>query len=345
MHVTRALIVGNSRVQRSALSSMFEGFRELEIVYSVRSNERAIARISTGDIDAVFLLLSDEEPLEDSFLLELSTYVNAEVPVIPVSSGQKSGISRRLRDSGIRTPYNFSMPNSPAEESSFVRDIRRVLRVSGKGLGAYQALVTPKHRPDMVCVVSSTGGPEALGQLLSDLDRSFRLPILITQHMPEAFIDKMCENLARHANCPVTRAVDGEQILAGHVYVAPGDAHLCVRRKHGKYLCVLNHGPPSAGCKPAGNVMLESAAKASCGRMIAICLTGMGKDGTVGMSSVKDAGGVVIVQDEASSVVWGMPGSIVERGYEDYVLALRDIASKIIQLSGTEERADVSCAS
>lgn len=345
MQITQALLVGNSRVQRSALSSVLEVIRELEIVYSVRSNERAITRLSTGDIDAVFLLLSDEDSPETSFLSELSMYVNSELPVIPVITGSKTSVMQQLRSVGIRTPHYFSMPRNPSDNKAFVRDIERVLSVKTNVLGMERSVGTPSNRPEMVCIVSSTGGPEALCQLLSKLDASFDLPILITQHMPENFIDKMCENLGRYAHLPVQRATDGAPILGGNIYVAPGDAHLGVRKKHGKYLCALNYGPPSAGCKPAGNIMLESAAKVTYGKLLAICLTGMGSDGTLGMHCVKEAGGVVIVQDEASSVVWGMPGSIVERGYHNHVLPLRDIATKIVQLSGSEGDSDVSCAS
>lgn len=340
-----ALVVGNSRVQRAAAGALLDAIAQLEIVYSVRSNERAIARISTGDIDAVFLLLSEQDHLEDSFLSDLSTQVNARVPVIPVTSGQAIEGLRRLRSFGIRTPHHFRMPMKPKEELAFIKDIERALSIRPNKRDGSRGAKVLSSVPDLVCVVSSTGGPEALGQLLSSFEKNFALPVLVTQHMPENFIDKMCENLGRHTKLTVLRATDGEEFLAGHVYVAPGNAHLCVRRKNGKYLCVLDTGPPSAGCRPAGNVMLASAAKVTKGKLVAVCLTGMGKDGTMGMGAVREAGGIVIVQDEASSVVWGMPGSIVQCGYENHVLPLGEIANKIKQLATMEIGADVSCAS
>lgn len=345
----RALIVGNSCVQRSELSEILGAVPEIKVAYSVRSSERAISRISTGDIDVVFLLLSNDDGLNDSFLSELSVHASARLSVIPVTSGQKIKSVRRLKSFGIRTPHYFSMPESARSCSLFVHDVRRAMRLKPRlDSGSGAVLRVQEHassRPELVCVVASTGGPEALCQLLAGFEESFDLPILITQHMPETFIDKMCANLGRYANRPVQRAVEGAEIRAGGVYVAPGDAHLGVRKVQGKYLCLLDKGPPSAGCRPAGNVMLESAAKATLGRLVAVCLTGMGTDGTQGMACVRQAGGVVVVQDEASSVVWGMPGSIVEHGYENHVLPLKDLATKIQQLATEEMRNHVICAS
>lgn len=344
--VIRSLILGNSRVQRSKLASMLEVLEGIEVVYSVRCSHRATARISTGDIDAVFLLLADDDGLEDSFLLSLSSQLGPEIVVIPITSGQKVDSLRRLRAASIRPPHFFSMPTSRNEESVFVQDLRRALRLKPAPMRQMRSTsVLVSKSPEMVCVTSSTGGPEALGQLLSELGGDFELPILITQHMPEAFVDNMCENLSRHAKRVVLRAVDGCPVAPGGIYVAPGDAHLCVRAHHGHYVCALDYGPPSAGCRPAGNVMLESAANATSGALLAVCLTGMGHDGTHGMARVRESGGVVIVQDEASSVVWGMPGSIVEHGHHHYILPLDEIAQKILAMLGQERGDNVSCAS
>lgn len=343
--IVRSLILGNSRVQRVALSSMLEDLDGLELVYSLRCNERAISRISTGDVDAIFLLLSDDDGLDDKFLADFARHLVPEISVIPVTSEQRVDSLRRLKKFGIRAPHYFSLPDSPQSQAVFAKDILRALRLkppTPKGRGARIVL---SKEPEMLCLISSTGGPEALGKVLSDLKEDFQLPILITQHMPESFVDKMCENLSRHAKRAVVRSVDGCPIRAGGVYVAPGDAHLGVRRKNGGYVCALDHSPPSAGCRPSGNVMLESVAKATEGRLIAVCLTGMGHDGTLGMASVREAGGVVLVQDEASSVVWGMPGSIAEKGYEHQILPLNEIAGAILRALGKEGAINVRCAS
>lgn len=341
----RSLILGNSRVQRAALASTLETLQGIEVVYSVRCNERAISRISTGDIDVLFLLISPGDGLQDDFLAELSGCMIAQMPFIAVTAEQRVDVLRRLRSFNLRTPHYFSMPTTPEQSSVFAQDVRRALRLKPPTRKLSGPRVSLSSRPEMLCLVSSTGGPEALGQVLSDLKEDFELPILITQHMPEPFVDNMCENLSRHAKRPVTRAVDGCPIVAGGIYVAPGDAHLCVRKVNGNYLGALDYGPPSAGCRPAGNVMLESVAKASGGRMLAVCLTGMGQDGTLGMACVREAGGFVIVQDEASSVVWGMPGSIVEQGYAHLILPCRSIAGKVLELLGKGGAVDVSCAS
>ncbi|MBL4688174.1 MAG: chemotaxis protein CheB [Nannocystaceae bacterium] len=154
----------------------------------------------------------------------------------------------------------------------------------------------------------------------------------MTQHLPEQFVDAMCGSLQKKALRPVTMARHGASIEAGRVYVAPGHAHLTVGSRCGGYTCALDYGPARAACIPSGNIMLESAAASTGGRLLGVCLTGMGDDGADGMAAVRVAGGRVIAQDEASSVVWGMPGAVIGRGDADYVLPLSEIASGITQL-------------
>lgn len=340
----RCLVVGGSRVQRIELVSLLEPLDGLDVVYSMRCKEKAISRLSRDDIDAVFLLSSEDDGFGKEFISQISGEAPAGATLVLVTSEPKIDHLRGLRSPTSRGPNYLSMPMTSQERSSFVQDVSRVLRLRTKmGVKLRLPKIHVSSPPEMICVISSTGGPEALGELLSGLGGDFDLPILITQHMPKPFIDKMCENLSRHAKRSVVRAVDGCSIRAGGVYVAPGDAHLCLRKAGGGYVCVLAYGPPSAGCMPAGNVMLESAAKATCGRMIGVCLTGMGQDGALGMAFVRQAGGTVVVQDEASSVVWGMPGSIVERGDAHHILPVAEIALKILRMSGKES--DVSRAS
>ena len=166
--------------------------------------------------------------------------------------------------------------------------------------------------PRVLLIGASTGGPQALTRLVSRLDAvTESAPILITQHMPATFTTILAEHLTRAGAKPVHEAVDGEPVLAGHIYLAPGGRHMKVARRDGTAVIVLDDGAPVHYCKPAVDPLFASAAEVWGSWNLALILTGMGTDGTTGAAEVVKAGGSVIAQDEATSVVWGMPGSAV----------------------------------
>ncbi len=187
--------------------------------------------------------------------------------------------------------------------------------------------------PRVLLIGASTGGPQALNKLVSRLDAvTDSAPVLITQHMPMTFTTIFAENLARASAKPVREAVDGEPVLAGTVYIAPGGKHMRVARRNGTAVIALDDGPPVNFCKPAVDPLFTSAAQVWGAWNLALILTGMGTDGTNGAAAIVAAGGSVIAQDEASSVVWGMPGSVAEAGLCSAVLPLDQIAPKTVRL-------------
>jgi two-component system, chemotaxis family, protein-glutamate methylesterase/glutaminase len=187
--------------------------------------------------------------------------------------------------------------------------------------------------PRVLLIGASTGGPQALTRLVSRLDAvTESAPILITQHMPATFTTILAEHLTRAGAKPVREAVDGEPVLAGHIYLAPGGRHMMVARRDGTAVIVLDDGAPVHYCKPAVDPLFASAAEVWGSWNLALILTGMGTDGTTGAAEVVKAGGSVIAQDEATSVVWGMPGSAVSAGVCSAVLPLEQIAPKISRL-------------
>ena len=161
------------------------------------------------------------------------------------------------------------------------------------------------------------------------LPPDFPLPILITQHMPPLFTGLLAQRLARDAGRPCAEAKDGEPIRAGVTYVAPGDLHLLVATNEGQPLLRLSRTPPENHCRPAADVMLRSVAATYGAATLTVVLTGMGEDGRRGCEAVRTAGGRVIAQDQATSVVWGMPGAVVNAGLANWMLPLREIAAKI----------------
>jgi two-component system chemotaxis response regulator CheB len=187
--------------------------------------------------------------------------------------------------------------------------------------------------PRVLLIGSSTGGPQALTKLMSRLDAvTETAPILITQHMPATFTTILAEHLSRAGAKPVHEAIHGEPVLAGKIYLAPGGKHMKVVRIDGVATIALDDGLPVHYCKPAVDPLFTSAAEVWEGWVLAVILTGMGTDGTSGAADIVQNGGSVIAQDEASSVVWGMPGHAAAAGLCSDVLPLDQIGPKVSRL-------------
>jgi two-component system chemotaxis response regulator CheB len=187
--------------------------------------------------------------------------------------------------------------------------------------------------PRALLIGSSTGGPQALMTLVTDLGPVIdRFPVLITQHMPPTFTTILAEHLARSSHRPAHEAVDGEIVKAGQIYLAQGGRHMRVARHGTDVVIALDDGPPVNFCKPAVDPLFTSAIDVWQGGILAVVLTGMGSDGMRGGKEIVAAGGNVIAQDEASSVVWGMPGAAANAGICAAVLPLNQIAPTLVRL-------------
>jgi two-component system, chemotaxis family, protein-glutamate methylesterase/glutaminase len=187
--------------------------------------------------------------------------------------------------------------------------------------------------PRVLLIGSSTGGPQALMTLVTEIGAVIdRFPVLITQHMPPTFTTILAEHLARSSHRPAREAVDGEIVKAGQIYLAPGGRHMRVARHGTDVVIALDDGPPVNFCKPAVDPLFSSAIDVWQGGILAVVLTGMGSDGMRGGREIVAAGGSVIAQDEASSVVWGMPGAAANAGICAAILPLNQIASKLVRV-------------
>ena len=187
--------------------------------------------------------------------------------------------------------------------------------------------------PRALLIGSSTGGPQALMTLVAEIGAVIdRFPVLITQHMPPTFTTILAEHLARSSHRPAHEAVDGEIVKAGTIYLAPGGRHMRVVRRGTDVAIALDDGPPVNFCKPAVDPLFSSAIDVWQGGILAVVLTGMGSDGMRGGKEIVAAGGSVIAQDEATSVVWGMPGAAANAGICSAILPLVQIAPKLVQL-------------
>jgi two-component system chemotaxis response regulator CheB len=191
-----------------------------------------------------------------------------------------------------------------------------------------------KARPKVLAIGVSTGGPTALGEILPKLPAGFRLPVLVVQHMPPLFTRLLAERL--HSNCslPVMEAVHGEPVEGGRILIAPGDFHLKVSSERGRVSVCLDQSPQQNSCRPSVDAMFTSIGEIYGGAVIAVILTGMGQDGLRGAQILKAQGASILAQDEASSVVWGMPGAVVNAGLADRVLPLGQIIPEILLMAG-----------
>ncbi len=221
---------------------------------------------------------------------------------------------------GLDIPHNLPKPKPDVSQHHALRQTQE-----------QKAL----HRIDVVAIGVSTGGPNALAKLLPVFSANFSIPIVIAQHMPPYFTQLLADRLNSETEVTVEECKSGSVLEPGHVYIAPGDYHMLVEQHENDVVAILNQDPPENFCRPSADVLFRSVAKVFGRNALAVVLTGMGHDGTDGCQHIQDRGGQVIVQDEATSVVWGMPGFVVKGNLADKILPLGQIGEEIIQKSVT----------
>ncbi len=351
----RVLVVDDSRLFRTAVAESLAGESDLQVVGSERNGLKAIEFLKANPtVDVVTLDL--EMPEMDGLqalraIRDLNHGREHEIGVIMLSAHTTQGAQSTITalSTGAFDFITKPTSESPAESiASLKRQLPARIRAYAtrfrrSPLAARvptAPALTPPPRPvaplartgsaQAILIGVSTGGPKALLTMLPRLTQLVRLPIIIVQHMPPKFTASLAESLGRVCGHQVHEAVDGQAIEAGHVYIAPGGQHLVVRRLlTGAVVCGVNDNPPENGLRPNVDVMFRSAAQVWGGNVVAVILTGMGSDGAKGLAPLKRAGAPVVVQDEATSIVWGMPGAAVAAGLADQVLPLEAIPDAI----------------
>ena len=188
----------------------------------------------------------------------------------------------------------------------------------------------PRPGPiEIVCLGTSTGGPNALAEVFANLPADFPVPIVLVQHMPPLFTAMLAERLTAHSLVPCHEGAEGQVIERGHAYIAPGGRHMEVQRPGIRTTLHLHDGTPENSCRPAVDVLFRSVAAAYGSAVLGVVMTGMGQDGLRGCEIIREKRGHVVVQDEETSVVWGMPGYIAKAGYADRIVPLNQIAGEI----------------
>ena len=215
---------------------------------------------------------------------------------------------------------------------------RSGFRAESSPRGAPALRKARNERAEIIAIASSTGGPQALAKVVTSLCKGTDLPVVIVQHMPAMFTAILAEHLQKSIGRPCTEGKDSEPILKGRVYIAPGGKHMVVADERGRKIIKLLDSPPEHHCRPAADPLFRSVAEHFGGRAVAAVLTGMGQDGAAGAVDIADRGGAVIAQDEASSVVWGMPGETFKRGACVAVTSVEQIGRQLVEYSSGARR-------
>ncbi|MDO9297990.1 chemotaxis response regulator protein-glutamate methylesterase [Bradyrhizobium sp.] len=244
-------------------------------------------------------------------------------------------LGAKVRRTAPASPATGHPPTSPTLAPALERSREPVPRPPQAAVAQPPLTRRPfsSQAPRALLIGSSTGGPQALMTLVAEIGAVIdRFPVLITQHMPPTFTTILAEHLARASHRPAHEAVDGEIVKAGTIYLAPGGRHMRVVRRGTDVAIALDDGPPVNFCKPAVDPLFSSAIDIWQGGILAVVLTGMGSDGMRGGKEIVAAGGSVIAQDEATSVVWGMPGAAANAGICSAILPLNQIAPKLVRV-------------
>lgn len=346
----KLLVVDDSALVRKLLSEMLRRDRDIEVVGTAADPYAARERIKQLNPDV--LTLDVEMPRMDGLTFLENLMRLRPMPVVMVSSLTRAGADVTLRALELGAVDFVAKPRVDiagslgeyAEELIAKVKMAARARVSartattgerGKVTATPRRLLRTSDR--IVAVGASTGGTEALRELLGALPADAPA-MVVSQHIPEAFSRPFAERMNRCSAMAVCEAVDGQQILPGHVYIAPGERHLLVERDGARYRCRLSAAPPVNRHRPSVDVMFRSVARNVGPSAIGVLLTGMGEDGARGMQELATAGAPTIAQDEASSVVWGMPGAAVRLGAAQHVLPLKRIAAELLQLAGERVR-------
>jgi two-component system, chemotaxis family, protein-glutamate methylesterase/glutaminase len=358
----RVMVVDDSAIIRGLLTRALEGDPELRVVSSVGDGQMAVNALKRQAVDVI--VLDIEMPVMDGLtaipkLLE----VEPAVRIIMASTLTQRGAEISIKALQAGAADYVAKPTSTRELNAadlFKRELIgkvKALAASAKRSGsrgranllrperplaaplpprkpATPAVVTLRPMPaaysvDVIAIGSSTGGPQALFEVLSHLKGGLPQPILITQHMPATFTTILAEHITRQCGIQCAEAKEGEPLVGGRIYLAPGDFHMVLAQRGGGTVLSINKEPPENFCRPAVDPMMRSIVRIFGRRVLSVILTGMGQDGMRGSTEVAQAGGLVIAQDEATSVVWGMPGATAHAGIANAILPLGQIGPAI----------------
>ncbi len=343
--IVNVVICDDSALVRAAVARILEREPGINVVARVGDGQLAVAEVARrrgGEQPVDVVVLDLEMPVMDGMTaLPLLLSADPSVRVLISSTTTSRGAETALRAVSLGASDYLPKPcaSDAAAGSRFsaellakVRGLTRLRRrAPSKASSPRLRLSRSGHPPRLLAIGSSTGGPNALFTLMRELQH-IPIPVVLTQHMPPAFTPILADHITRLGGMPCTEAQDNEMLAPAHIYLAPGNRHLLVHAVAGGMQARLSSEPAENYCRPSVNPMMRSAATACPGQVLAVMLTGMGQDGLEGTRCIVEGGGMALAQDEASSVVWGMPGAVARAGLCHAVLPLADLGAKIRDL-------------
>lgn len=343
----RILVVDDSVVIRKVLCEALASDPGVEVAGTASDGRIALAKIAQLNPDLITL---DVEMPNMSGLETIGEIrkLRPKLPIIMFSTLTESGARTTLDALALGASDYVTKPSNTGSLDVTMARIKQDLLPKIKALcgrrlfdkthvppqpkkatAAPPGAPRPDARVDILAIGTSTGGPNALAELLPAISSDFPVPIVIVQHMPPLFTRMLSERLDKQCAIAVHEAEPGKKLVPGQAWIAPGDHHMVVERRGTDVQLAINQAPPENSCRPAVDVLFRSVADTFGTNTLAVVLTGMGSDGVLGAQMVRERGGRVYVQDEASSVVWGMPGQVAAAGWADRIFPLTAMAAEI----------------
>ncbi len=341
------MLVDDSAIVRGFMRRWIEEEPRVDLVKVCSDGAQAVAEVATIRPDVI--VLDIEMPNMDGLTaLPLLRKLVPQARIVMASTLTSAGAQQTVKALSLGAADFIAKPQASAMGGvdSYRRDLIEKIIALGPRLArtpstpAPSAPLRPRSmqmgNPSIMVVAASTGGPGALPVFLGPIARRIDAPILIVQHMPATFTPVFAEKIESAIGKRCREAVDGDVLAPGCVYLAPGDYHMRIARSPAGRIVTLDKTPPVNFCRPAADPLFESAAAAFGNRVLAVVLTGMGHDGRDGSGHIVKAGGRVLVQDEASSVVWGMPGAVAQAGLAEAIKPLSDLGSTALRMMNGE---------
>ncbi len=358
MPPVRVLVVDDSVVVRKLVGDALAARAEVQVAGTASSGALALAKIPQLNPDVITL------DIEMPGLNGIQTLIQIrklypKLPVIMFSTLTERGAATTLEALAQGASDYMTKPSNSDSLAGAMEQVQRelvakIISLAGRkaqpAASSVPTVATGKKSPrqpiNILAIGTSTGGPNALAEVLPRLPAEFPVPVVVVQHMPPLFTRLLAERLNTQSPLAVEEAESGAKLEPGHVWIARGDYHMAVERRGDTVVLSLNQTPPENSCRPAVDVLFRSVARVYGAGVLGVVMTGMGSDGARGAQHIREGGGEVLVQDEASSVVWGMPGAVVSAGAADKICPLPEISKEVIQrvTSGRTQALGVSRA-
>src|SRR5579872_132697 len=351
----RVLIVDDSAVVRKILCDALASSTEIQVAGTASNGAIALSKIPQLNPDVVTLDI--EMPgLDGIETLREIRRLYSKLPVIMFSTLTERGAAVTLEALSLGASDYMTKPSNGHSLAGTMEQVRaelitKIVSLSKRDRATAMRAVTTVARPrrsagqrvEILAIGTSTGGPNALAEVIPRLPEKFPVPVVVVQHMPPLFTALLAERLDSQSPLRVREAKEGSSLEAGEVWIARGDYHMTVVRAGTKPILRLNQDSPENSCRPAVDVLFRSVAQAYGPNVLAVVMTGMGSDGARGAAHIREGGGEVVVQDEASSVVWGMPGAVVSAGAADKICPLSEISHEVVhRVMAGRERTQVA---